>query len=437
MSIIKRTRVDKGSYQKTDQLMELIVSRTNMHRAYQRVLSNRGSGGVDRMSVKELKAHLQSKWSELKQGLLSDNYYPDAIRKVEIPKPNGGIRTLGIPTVTDRLIQQAVYQVLSPLYESTFSENSYGFRPRRNAQGAVKQSQSYIQGGRRWVVDIDLRKFFDEVHHDRLLSKLRIRIKDRRVIHLIDRYLRSGMMKNGVEQNRIKGTPQGSPLSPLLSNIVLDELDKELESRGLSHVRYADDFQIYVKSERSAQRVKASVTKFIEQRLRLRVNEEKSSIGRPWKRDFLGYSFTVHKQTKLKPSKRSIKRLRKKVKQQLGRGKGRNLTKFIQQDLNPILRGWMNYFKVSQTKGFSEELDSWIRRHLRKIKWRQWKRRWTRFQELMKRGLSESQAVQSAFNQRGPWWNAGASHMNLAFPKQYFDSLGLVSMAQILVRASR
>jgi len=389
------------------------------------------------MTVNELQNHLRTNWEQIKSALLSDAYYPQAVRAVEIPKPQGGTRKLGIPTVTDRLIQQALYQILNPLYDPTFTDNSYGFRSGRNAQQAVKQSRDYIRQGKRWVVDVDLSKFFDEVHHDRLLARLRQRIKDRRVIHLIDRYLRSGMMRNGVEEPRSKGTPQGSPLSPLLSNIVLDELDKELERRGLSYVRYADDFQIYVKTKRSAERVKVSVTRFIEEQLRLKINEEKSAVGRPWERDFLGYSFTVDKQTRLKPSKSSIKRLRQKIKQHFRQGKGRNLFRFIREDLNPILRGWINYFSQSQTKGFAQELDSWIRRHLRKIKWRQWKRPWTRMQELIRQGISEQPAAQSAFNQRGPWWNAGASHLHLALPGIYFAKLGLVNLTHVLARSSR
>ncbi|MEO1301412.1 MAG: group II intron reverse transcriptase/maturase [Bacteroidota bacterium] len=437
MSAINWARVDEGSHHGSDQLMEQVVHPTNMGRAYRQVVGNKGSAGVDGMTVSELLDHLRRNWESCKSALLSGSYYPQVVRAVEIPKPHGGVRKLGIPTVMDRLIQQALYQVLNPLYDPTFTDRSYGFRPGRNAQQAVRQSRAYIRAGKRWVVDLDLSKFFDEVHHDRLLSKLRHRIKDRRVIHLIDRYLRSGMMLNGVEQARIKGTPQGSPLSPLLSNIVLDELDKELESRGLSYVRYADDFQIYVRTKRSAERVKASTKRFIAQRLRLKVNEEKSAIGRSWERDFLGYSFTVDKQTKLKPSKQSIKGLRQKIKQQLRRGKGRNLFRFIREDLNPILRGWINYFNQSQTKGFAKQLDSWISRHLRKIKWRQLKRPWSRMQELIRQGLSEQQAAQSAFNQRGPWWNAGAAHMNLAFPGIYFAKLGLVNLSHVLSRSSR
>jgi len=437
MSAINWARADEGNHPKTDQLMELVVHPTNMGRAYRQVVGNKGSAGIDGMAVEDLLGHLRTDWEQIKSALLSDTYYPQGVRSVDIPKPNGGTRQLGIPTVMDRLIQQALYQVLNPLYDPTFTDNSYGFRPGRNAQQAVKQSRDYIRQGKRWVVDVDLSKFFDEVHHGRLLSKLRKRIEDRRVIHLIDRYLRSGMMRHGVEEKRSKGTPQGSPLSPLLSNIVLDELDKELGKRGLSYVRYADDFQIYVKTKRSAERVQASTKRFIEEQLRLRVNEEKSAIGRPWERDFLGYSFTSNKESRLKPSKASIKRLRQKIKQKLRQGKGRNLYLFIRYDLNPILRGWINYFNQSQTKGFAQELDSWIRRHLRKIKWRQWKRPWTRMQELMRQGISEQRAAQSAFNQRGPWWNAGASHMNLALPSLYFAKLGLVSLTHVLARSSR
>lgn len=411
-------------------LMEQIVSRENMTEAYKRVRSNRGAGGIDDMSVRELKPYLSKHWLAIKDALLEDTYEPQAVKSVEIPKPGGGVRKLGIPTVVDRMIQQGIHQVLSPYYEEEFSDWSYGFRTGRSAQQAVQTAKDHINTGRRWVVDMDLSKFFDAVNHQRLLSKLGKRIKDRRVIHLIDRYLRSGMMVNGLEERRSKGTPQGSPLSPLLSNIVLDELDKELEKRGHYFVRYADDFQIYMKTHRSSERVMESLKGFIEKKLKLKINEEKSTIGRPWKRKLLGYSFTSSNPVKLKVAKSSIKRFKNKVKARMRTGKGRNLGKFIQEDLNPLLRGWMNYFAQSEVKGFTDELDGWIRRHLRKIKWRQMKRNWKRRSALLSRGLNEEKAIMSSFNQRGAWWNSGASHMNLAYPRSYFVTMELVSLRQ-------
>jgi len=423
---------DKGH--EPAQLMEQIVSRENMIRAYKRVVRNKGAPGVDGLGVDELKDYLNEHWSTIKTALLEGVYYPQPVKQVAIKKPGGGERLLGIPTVVDRMIQQSIHQIINPFYDPEFSEWSYGFREGHNAQQAVLQSKGHIQSGKRWVVDMDLSKFFDEVHHERLLSKLRREIMDRRVIHLIDRYLRSGIMMKGVEEKRIKGTPQGSPLSPLLSNIVLDELDKELERRGHKFVRYADDFQIYVGSKRTAVRVMASLTGFIEKKLRLKVNKAKSAIDRPWKRGFLGYSFTAQKDSRLRVSPESIKRLKGKLKEKFRQGRGRNQQKFIEEDLNPLLRGWINYFSKCETKGFSEEIDGWLRRHLRKVKWRQMKRPWTRFQTLIKRGLSEERAAISCFNQRGPWWNSGAGHMNQAYPKSYFDKLGLLSLRDELHR---
>jgi len=410
------------------ELLEQIVSRENMTAAYVRVVSNGGSSGVDGLRTEELKDYLQTNWPMIKASLLRGDYEPEEVKKVRIPKPKGGERILGIPTVLDRLIEQGIHQVLSPKYDPDFSEWSYGFRANRSAQQAVQQAKSHVQLGKRWVVDMDLSKFLDEVNHQRLLSKLSKRIKDRRVIHLIERYLKAGMLENGVEEKRLKGTPQGSPLSPLLSNIVLDELDKELEKRGHYFVRYADDFQIYVGSRKSAERVMESLSGFIEKRLKLKVNKEKSAVDRPWNRSLLGYSFTTNFVTKLKVSKESIKRFKKKVKERMRRGRGRNEQQFIMKDLNPLLRGWMIYFSGSDVKGFTKELDSWLRRHLRKNKWRQMKRPWTRKEALMKMGLKEEHAVQSTFNQRGAWWNAGASHMNLAYPVKYFEQRGLVSL---------
>jgi len=412
-------------------LMEQIVSRENMTKAYKRVVSNKGSSGIDKMKVEDLADYLKEDWLSIKTKLLSGDYYPKGIRQVEIPKPNGGVRKLGIPTVLDRLIQQSLHQCLEPLFDSTFSTHSYGFRPKRSARQAVLSAQEYMSRGKRWIVNMDLSKFFDEVDHERLISKLRKKVEDRRVIHLIDRYLKSGMMINGIEEKRQKGTPQGSPLSPLLSNIVLDELDKELEKRGHLFVRYADDFQIYVGSEKSAKRVEASIKDFIEDRLKLKVNVKKSTLDRPWQTNFLGYSFTSNKAVKIKVSKESIKRFKGKVKELFRKGKGMNLGRFIKEGLNPVLRGWMIYFSASQVKRFTNDLDKWIRRRLRKVIWQQLKRNWTRFKAMLKRGLSEERAAQSCFNQRGAWWNAGASHMNMAYQTKYFEKIGLLSLQKL------
>ncbi len=385
-----------------------------MTKAYKRVLGNEGSAGIDGMLVEDLKSYLKVHWLEIKTALLTSDYYPDSVLQVEIPKPNGGVRLLGIPTVLDRLIQQAIHQIYEPIFDRTFSNDSYGFRPKRNARQAIKKAKSYISSGKRWIVNVDLSKFFDEVDHDRLHTKLRIKIKDRRVIHLIDRYLRVGIMNKGIEERRTKGTPQGSPLSPLLSNIVLDELDKELEERGHLFVRYADDFQIYVGSKQSAERVMLSLGYFIESTLKLKVNKKKSRIDRPWTTNFLGYGFTSEQRVKLKVSKESMKRFKGKNKELFRKEKGMNLGRFTLERLNPVIRGWMVYFSASDVKGFTKDLDMWIRRHLRKIIWQQLKRNWTGLKAMIKGGLNEERAVQSTFNQRGPWWNAGASHMQIA-----------------------
>ncbi len=327
----------------------------------------------------------------------------------------------------DRLIQQAMHQVLSPIFDPEFSDNSYGFRPGRNAHQAVQQAKSYQHSGKRWVVDMDLAQFFDEVNHDILASRVARKVKDRRMISLIRVYLRAGVMKGGLICRTPKGTPQGGPLSPLLSNIMLDELDKELERREHKFCRYADDCNIYVTSRRAGERVLSSITRFVEVRLKLKVNRVKSAVARPWGRKFLGYSFTAHKQCKIRVAAKSIERFRKHLKELFRMGKGRNLRHFIQKDLNPVIRGWINYFRLAETKGFAEELDQWIRRRLRLILWRQWKRPWTRFKKLMKFGITEERAARSAFNGHGPWFNSGSSHMNLALPKKFFNETGLLS----------
>jgi RNA-directed DNA polymerase len=381
------------------------------------------------MTVEELRPYLRENWPRIKEELLAGGYQPQPVRKVEIPKPGDkGMRMLGIPTVIDRLIQQAIHQVLSPIFDANFSESSYGFRAGRSAQQAVVKAREYVSEGRRWVVDMDLEKFFDRVNHDVLMSRLTRRIKDKRVLRLIRRYLQAGMMSDGITTVRKEGTPQGGPLSPLLSNILLDELDKELERRGHKFCRYADDCNIYVQSRSAGERVMESVTRFLERRLRLKVNAEKSAVARPWERKFLGYSMTWHRQPRLKVAASSVWRLKDKLREIFRRGRGRNLGRLIERELTPLLRGWMNYFRLAQVKGIFEELDGWIRRKLRCVIWRQWKRTRARAKGLIKRGLDEIRAWKSATNGRGPWWNAGASHMNAAFPQSYFDQCGLLSL---------
>jgi len=410
------------------ELMSAVLERGNMMRAYERVLRNKGAPGIDGMLVGDLKAHLKSNWPGIREQLREGRYIPLAVRKVEIPKPGGGKRMLGIPTVQDRLIQQALHQVLSPVFEETFSNHSYGFRPGRSAAQAVQQARSYIEEGRHWVVDADLEKFFDRVNHDILMSRVAHQVKDKRILKLIRCYLQAGMMEGGVVTARSEGTPQGGPLSPLLSNILLTDLDRELERRGHRFCRYADDCNIYVKSRRAGERVLASMTRFLETRLTLRVNQEKSAVDRPWKRVFLGYTVCHRKyNVRLRVASKSVQRLKAKLKMLFRSGRGRSIRTTI-ATLTPKLRGWVNYFRHVGVKGIFEELDGWIRRHLRKILWRQWKRPSTRAKTLMRLGLSEVRACTSASNGRGPWWNSGASHLNQALPKKFFDRLGLVSL---------
>jgi RNA-directed DNA polymerase len=408
--------------------MDKVVSRENLLLAYRRVVQNAGAPGVDGMTVEELMPYCRQHWPAIRERLLNGTYTPMLVRKVEIPKPSGkGMRTLGIPTVLDRLIQQAVLQVLSPLSEPTFSDGSFGFRPGRGPLDAVRRGRSHIAAGRRWVVDIDLEKFFDRVNHDVLMARVKRKVKDKRVLVLINRYLQAGMMEGGRVSPRTEGTPQGGPLSPLLSNILLDELDKELERRGHRFVRYADDCNVYVRSKAAGQRVMASLERFLQDKLRLKVNRDKSAVARPWGRKFLGYSVTSHRQPKLKVSRESVKRFKDKLRQAFCRGRGRNLNTEL-SDLAPVLRGWVAYYRLAEVKGVFEELDQWIRRKLRAILWRQWKRWPTRIKELRRRGLAPQRAAYSALNGRGPWWNAGARHMNAAVPIAWLRQHGLVSL---------
>jgi RNA-directed DNA polymerase len=326
------------------------------------------------------------------------------------------------------LIQQAIHQVISPAFEKGFSESSYGYRPGKSAQQAVEQARQFVANGRRWVVDIDLEKFFDRVNHDILMDRVERKVKDVRITRLIRRYLEAGVMENGLTTASVEGTPQGGPLSPLLSNVLLDDLDKELERRGSAFCRYADDCNIYVHSERAGERVMASITAYLRGKLKLKVNEKKSAVARPWTRKFLGYTVTMEKATRLRASARSIERFKDKIKDILCGGRGGNIGRLIKDKLNPVVRGWGNYYRLTRVKWIFEELDGWIRRRLRVVLWRQMKRPRTRAKRLVMRGLDEKRAWCSAYNGRGPWWNAGASHMNEAYPAKYFRELGLVAL---------
>ena len=408
-------------------LMEAVVERSNLWTAYRRVVGNRGAPGVDGLPVEQIADWMKVHWPSVKAALLEGRYMPQAIRAVDIPKPTGGVRTLGIPTVLDRLIQQALHQVLQPIFETGFSESSYGFRPGRNAQQAVLTAQQYVQEGRRWVVDIDLEKFFDRVNHDILMSRLARQVTDDRVLKLIRRYLEAGLMRHGIAQARREGTPQGGPLSPLLSNILLTDWDRELERRGHAFCRYADDCNIYVRSKTAGERLLAGMTAFLAKRLKLKVNDAKRACARPWARKFLGYSLTTHRQARLRIAPESLQRLTARVKTLLREGRGSSLRHTI-ETLNPVLRGWVNYFRLTQSKRALEELDGWLRRRLRCLLWRQAKHRQGRTVMLRRQGLPEDRAWRSAHNGQGPWWNAGARHMNDAFPKRFFDKMGLVSL---------
>ncbi len=411
----------------TEALMEQVVERGNMWAAYERVLRNKGAPGADGMRVTDLKAWLQAHWSAVRAALLAGSYLPREVRAVDIPKPQGGVRTLGVPTVVDRLVQQALLQVLQPVFEPRFSESSYGCRPGRNAWQAVRAARDHVRSGRGWVVDMDLAKFFDRVNHDLLMARVARQVKDARVLKLIRRFLEAGLMRGGVVQPRTQGTPQGGPLSPLLSNILLTDFDRELERRGHAFVRYADDSNVYLASRTAAERAFAMSRHYLESELQLLINPEKSAVARASERDFLGYGLFGRERAKLKVAAASIQRLRQRVKDVLRENRGVSVAAVIEA-LNPLLRGWTNYFRWAEVKSVWQDLDGWLRRKLRGRLWRQCKRPLARARLLMKRGLPEERAWRSATNGRGAWWNAGASHLNHAFPKSYFDHMGLVSL---------
>jgi len=407
-----------------DSLMEEVCQRDNLWQALKRVQANKGAPGVDGMTVHKLPKHLKRHWPKIREQLLAGTYRPQPVKRVEIPKPDGGVRKLGIPTVLDRFIQQAVLQVLQASWDQSFSKHSYGFRPRRSAHQAVAQAQAYIAEGYGYTVDIDLEKFFDRVNHDMLMGRVAKRVEDTRVLKLIRAFLNAGVMETGLVSPSEEGTPQGGPLSPLLSNLMLDDLDQELERRELRFVRYADDCNIYVRSRRAGERVMQSITHFITGKLKLKVNELKSAVARPAERKFLGFSFTSGRQPKRRVAPKSLLRFKKRVRELTKRNRGVSLERMVAQ-LARYLAGWRGYFGFCQTPSVLEGLDSWIRRRLRCFQWKQWRRGTTRFAELRKRGVGKDLAAQTAGSPRGLWHISRSPALSIALPGAYFDSLGL------------
>jgi RNA-directed DNA polymerase len=407
-----------------EQLMEEVCERENCKQALARVKANKGSAGVDGMTVQQLPEHLKQHWPAIREQLLSGTYMPQPVRRVEIPKPDGGVRKLGIPTVLDRFVQQAVMQVLQRRWDRTFSEHSYGFRPGRSAHQAVEAAQKYIAAGYRWCVDLDLEKFFDRVSHDKLMAKIAERVSDKRLLKLIRAFLTAGVMEGGLVSPVDEGTPQGGPLSPLLSNIVLDEFDRELERRGLRFARYADDSNVYVRSRRAGERVMESLQRFITTKLKLKVNEQKSAVARPWERKFLGFSFTASREPKRRIAPKAVIRFKEKVRELTRRTRGVSIERMA-QELAQYLKGWIGYYGKCQTPSVLQGLEEWARRRLRSAIWKQWKRGSVRFAELRKRGVGKDLAAQTAGSAHGPWRLANSPALAFALPNAYFDSLGI------------
>ncbi len=407
--------------------MEEVCERENCKQAWARVKANKGSPGVDGMTIRDLPGYLKQHWPAIREQWLSGTYQPQPVKRVEIPKPDGGVRKLGIPTVLDRFIQQAVRQVLQGRWDRTFSDHSYGFRPGRSAHQAVEAAQGYIAAGHRWVVDLDLEKFFDRVNHDKLRARIAKRVSDKRLLRLIRSFLTAGVRENGLVSPADEGTPQGGPLSPLLSNLVLDEFDRELERRGLRFVRYADDSNIYVRSRRAGGRVMKSVTRFITAKLKLQVNQQKSAVARPGERKFLGFSFTAAKEPKRRIAPKAILRFKERVRVLTRRTRGVGMERMA-EELARYLRGWIGYFGKCQTPSLLEDLEKWLRRRLRSATWKQWKRGRVRFAELRKRGVGKDLAAQTAGSAHGPWRLANSPALHSALPHAYFDALRLPSL---------
>ena len=410
-------------------LMERVVARENAVEALKRVRRNKGSPGIDGMTVEALEPYLYEDWKAIRAQLLAGTYRPSAVKRQRIPKSGGGVRELGIPTVLDRFVQQLILQVLQPIFDPTFSEHSHGFRPGRRAHDAVRKAQQYIQDGRRWVVDVDLEKFFDRVNHDVLMGKLHNRIGDPRMLRIIRRYLEAGVMADGVVVERHEGTPQGGPLSPLLANVLLDEVDKELERRGHCFVRYADDCNVYVRSRRAGERVLAALRQKYA-KLRLRVNEEKSTVARVWDRTFLGYGFWVAagRKVRLRVAPKALEAMKQRVRQMTCRNGGRSMEK-VTGELGAYLRGWKEYFKLSNTPRVFSALDQWLHRRLRAVHLKQWKRGTTVYRELRRRDVPEWLAPRAARFARSWWRVAAHGALHKALPGSYFERLGVPRLA--------
>ena len=421
---------DKSSLN-TRYLLETILEKGNLNEAYKRVKKNGGSHGIDKMKTEELLSFLQEHGQTLRQSILEGNYKPQPVRRVEIPKPDGGVRLLGIPTVIDRMIQQARAQVLTPIFEKDLSDHSYGFRPNRNAHHAILQAQVYMTEGYKTVVDIDLEKFFDRVNHDKLMYLLSKRIEDKRLLKLIRSYLESGIMIGGIFSQSVEGTPQGGPLSPLLSNVMLHELDKELEKRGHRFCRYADDCNIYVKSKKSGERVMASIGKFIEERLKLKVNQSKSAVDSPKKRKFLGFSFYYAKGgIMVKIHRKSLERIKSKIKAYTKRSSGWSIEERISK-LSSLISGWVNYFKIADMRKHCQKLDEWMRRRLRMCIWKQWKKVRCRRDNLVRLGINNFKAWEWANTRKGYWRISKSPILDRTLTNIYLKDLGLLCFTEV------
>ena len=424
MSQRKENRQDKC------QLLEKILDPKNLNTAYKKVKANGGSPGADGMTTEMLYSYLKQNGADIRQKILKGHYKPSPVRRVKIPKPDGGVRLLGIPTVLDRVIQQAIAQILIPIYEEKFSDSSHGFRPKRSARQAVLKAREYIQSGYTWTVDIDLAKYFDTVNHDRLIRTLSYTIKDPRVISIIRKYLVSGVMADGVVTRTDKGTPQGGNLSPLLANVVLDELDKELEKRGLHFVRYADDVNIYVRSRKAALRVMASITEFIEDKLRLAVNKDKSRVDRPWKLKFLGFSFYRKEgEIRIRVHPKSIARFKSTLKSLTSRSNAMSIPYRLYK-LRQLIIGWVNYYGIADMIRLARTLDEWLRRRIRMCIWKQWKKIKTRYKNLRRLGIKKPKAWEYANTRKGYWRTAGSPILTRTLGNDYLKKLGLISISK-------